>query len=65
MDLVRDQPARFEPFRGQHIANGAGAGVYLGPVEPMLGCAAATLYVSERAASTEFTECDAAESYIR
>ena len=24
--------ARFEPFRGQHVANGAGPGVYTGPV---------------------------------
>ena len=24
--------ARFEPFRGQHVANGAGAGLFLGPV---------------------------------
>jgi DNA-binding CsgD family transcriptional regulator len=31
--------ARFEPFRGQHAANGAG--VYLGPVELPLGRAAA------------------------
>ena len=35
--------ARFEPFRGQHIANGAGAGVYMGPVELALGMAAAAL----------------------
>ena len=24
---------RFEPFRGQHVANGAGSGTYMGPVE--------------------------------
>ena len=35
--------ARFEPFRGQHVANGAGAGVYMGPVELPLGRAAAAL----------------------
>ena len=35
--------ARFEPFRGQHVANGAGPGVYMGPVELPLGQAAATL----------------------
>ena len=35
--------ARFEPFRGQHVANGAGAGVYMGPVELPLGQAAAAL----------------------
>ncbi len=35
--------ARFEPFRGQHAANGAGPGVYMGPVELQLGLAAAAL----------------------
>jgi DNA-binding CsgD family transcriptional regulator len=35
--------ARFEPFRGQHVANGAGGGVYMGPVELPLGRAAAAL----------------------
>jgi DNA-binding CsgD family transcriptional regulator len=34
---------RFEPFRGQHAANGAGPGVYMGPVELQLGLAAAAL----------------------
>ena len=34
---------RFEPFRGQHVANGAGPGVYGGPVELYLGLAAAAL----------------------
>jgi DNA-binding CsgD family transcriptional regulator/tetratricopeptide (TPR) repeat protein len=34
---------RFEPFRGQHVANGAGPGVYMGPVELQLGLAAAAL----------------------
>src|ERR1039457_7230329 len=34
---------RFEPFRGQHVANGAGPGVYMGPVELPLGQAAAAL----------------------
>ncbi len=33
--------ARFEPFRGRHVANGAGTGVYMGPVELQLGLAAA------------------------
>src|ERR1017187_9745933 len=33
--------AQFEPFRGQHVANGAGPGVYMGPVELPLGQAAA------------------------
>ena len=35
--------ARFEPFRGRHVANGAGVGVYMGPVELQLGMAAAAL----------------------
>ena len=35
--------AQFEPFRGQHVANGGGPGVYLGPVELELGKAAAAL----------------------
>jgi tetratricopeptide (TPR) repeat protein len=35
--------ARFEPFRGRHVANGAGAGVYMGPVELQLGLAALAL----------------------
>jgi len=34
---------RLEPFRGRHVANGAGAGVYMGPVELQLGLAAAAL----------------------
>jgi DNA-binding NarL/FixJ family response regulator len=34
---------QFEPFRGQHVANGAGPGVYMGPVELQLGLAAAAL----------------------
>ena len=35
--------ARFEPFRGQHDANGAGPGTYMGPVELPLGRAAVAL----------------------
>ena len=35
--------SQFEPFRGQHVANGAGVGVYMGPVELQLGLAAAAL----------------------
>jgi len=35
--------ARFEPFRGQHVANGAGPGTYMGPVELPLGRAAVAL----------------------
>ena len=34
---------QFEPFRGQHVANGAGTGVYMGPVELQLGLASAAL----------------------
>ena len=35
--------SQFEPFRGQHAANGAGPGVYMGPVELHTGLAAAAL----------------------
>ncbi len=42
--------ARFEPFRGQHVANGAGSGVYMGPVELPLGQAAAALGHLDQAA---------------
>jgi DNA-binding NarL/FixJ family response regulator len=34
---------QFEPFRGLHVANGAGAGIYMGPVELQIGKAAAAL----------------------
>jgi DNA-binding CsgD family transcriptional regulator len=34
---------QFEPFRGLHVANGGGAGIYMGPVELQLGKAAAAL----------------------
>jgi DNA-binding NarL/FixJ family response regulator len=50
--------SRFEPFRGQHAANGAGAGVYMGPVELQLGLAAAALGRLDAAAS----DLDAAAS---
>ena len=43
---------RFEPFRGQHVANGAGAGVYMGPVELALGMAAAALGRLDAAVTT-------------
>ena len=43
MEDIEFLAARFEPFRGQHVANGAGPGVYLGPVELPLGQAAAAL----------------------
>jgi DNA-binding CsgD family transcriptional regulator/tetratricopeptide (TPR) repeat protein len=43
--------SQFEPFRGQHAANGAGAGVYMGPVELQLGLAAAALGRLDAAAS--------------
>ena len=53
---------RFEPFRGQHVANGAGSGAYMGPVELQLGLAAAALghldaAVEDLAAAV--TTCDA------
>jgi DNA-binding NarL/FixJ family response regulator len=41
--------AQFEPFRGQHVANGAGPGTYIGPVELPLGQAAAALGQLDRA----------------
>ena len=53
---------RFEPFRGQHAANGAGAGVYLGPVDLQLGLAAAALGRLEGAVTdleTAVAICDA------
>jgi len=43
MEDIEFLAARFEPFRGQHVANGAGPGVYMGPVELPLGQAAAAL----------------------
>jgi DNA-binding CsgD family transcriptional regulator len=50
----RDQPGvvlslQFEPLRGRHVASGAGAGSYLGPVELHLGKAAAALGSLEEA----------------
>ncbi len=53
---------RFEPFRGQHVANGAGPGVYMGPVELPLGQAAAALGRLEEAVEdlrTAASICDA------
>jgi DNA-binding CsgD family transcriptional regulator len=41
--------AEFEPLRGRHVANGAGPGGYLGPVELHLGKAAAALGALEEA----------------
>jgi DNA-binding NarL/FixJ family response regulator len=54
--------ARFEPFRGQHVANGAGPGIYMGPVELTLGQAAAALGHLGRAVEnlrTAASICDA------
>ena len=42
-DDIEFLAAQFEPFRGQHVANGAGPGIYMGPVELPLGQAAAAL----------------------
>ncbi|HEY5319525.1 MAG TPA: AAA family ATPase [Galbitalea sp.] len=42
-DDIEFLASQFEPFRGQHVANGAGVGVYMGPVELQLGKAAAAL----------------------
>jgi DNA-binding CsgD family transcriptional regulator len=54
--------ARFHPFRGQHVANGAGGGVYMGPVELSLGRAAAALGRLDAAAAdleAAVSACDA------
>ncbi len=53
---------QFEPFRGQHAANGAGPGVYMGPVELQLGLAAAALGrldAAVRDLQTSASICDA------
>jgi DNA-binding CsgD family transcriptional regulator len=53
---------QFEPFRGQHVANGAGTGVYMGPVVLQLGLAAAALGhldVAARDLRTAASVCDA------
>jgi DNA-binding CsgD family transcriptional regulator len=53
---------RFEPFRGRHVANGAGAGVYMGPVELQLGLAAGALGrldAAVRDLETAVSICDA------
>ena len=42
-DHIEYLAAQFEPFRGQHVANAAGVGVYMGPVELQLGKAATAL----------------------
>lgn len=60
-DDIEFLAGRFEPFRGQHAANGAGAGVYMGPVELQLGMAAAALGRLDRAAAdltTAVSICD-------
>jgi DNA-binding CsgD family transcriptional regulator/tetratricopeptide (TPR) repeat protein len=54
--------SQFEPFRGRHAANGAGPGVYMGPVELQLGLAAAALGRLDAAAAdlrTAASICDA------
>jgi DNA-binding NarL/FixJ family response regulator len=53
---------QLEPFRGQHAANGAGPGVYMGPVELHTGLAAAALGRLDPAATdlqTAVSICDA------
>ena len=53
---------QLEPFRGQHVANGAGAGAYFGPVELYLGRAAAALGSLDAAVGdleTAASTCDA------
>ena len=59
---------RFEPFRGQHVANGAGPGVYMGPVELQLGLAAAALgrldaAASDLAAAVSICDANGARGY--
>jgi DNA-binding CsgD family transcriptional regulator len=54
--------AWFEPFRGRHVANGGGTGIYMGPVELQLGLAAAALGRLDAAAAdlqTAVCICDA------
>jgi DNA-binding CsgD family transcriptional regulator len=54
--------AWFEPFRGRHVANGAGTGIYMGPVELQLGQAAAALGrldAAVRDLQTAVSGCDA------
>jgi DNA-binding CsgD family transcriptional regulator len=54
--------AQYEPFRGRHAANGAGSGVYMGPVELQLGLAAAALGRLDAAAAdlqTAISACQA------
>jgi DNA-binding NarL/FixJ family response regulator len=60
--------AQFEPFRGRHAANGAGPGVYLGPVELHTGLAAAALgrldaAVADLAAAVSICDANGARGY--
>ena len=59
---------RFEPFRGQHAANGAGPGVYMGPVELQAGLAAAALgrldaAVADLSAAVSICDANGARGY--
>jgi DNA-binding NarL/FixJ family response regulator len=59
---------RFEPFRGRHAANGAGAGVYMGPVELQTGLAAAALgrldaAAADLQAAVEICDANGARGY--
>ena len=65
-DDIEFLASQFEPFRGQHAANGAGAGTYMGPVELQLGMAAAALGRLDAAAAdlqTAVSSCDANGAY--
>ena len=53
---------QFEPFRGRHVANGAGSGTYMGPVELQLGLAAAALGRLDAAAEDLQTAVSACEA---
>ncbi|MGH3193978.1 MAG: helix-turn-helix transcriptional regulator, partial [Streptosporangiaceae bacterium] len=60
--------AQFEPFRGRHLANGAGAGVYMGPGEIQLGLAAAApgrldAAVEDLAAAASICDANGARGY--
>jgi DNA-binding NarL/FixJ family response regulator len=48
-DDVEFLAGQFEPFRGQHVANGAGSGMYMGPIELRLGQAYAALGLLDQA----------------
>ena len=67
-DDIEFMAAQFEPFRGRHVANGGGPGVYMGPVELPLGRAAAALgrldaAVGDLAAAALICDANGARGY--